>query len=130
MRKIVQLIKPICYLHYYKYAENLEIVFILKYPISYRWGWLAWFSIIPHTLKFRALNTMKNNVCTPGVRLISSNCSHPHINFFSSQHREMGTLWAGFLRPVSDIYFAMSWVWRKYLFLILFDHKGKIRWWL
>ena len=30
MRKRIQLIKRIWYLHYYKYAENLEVTLILK----------------------------------------------------------------------------------------------------
>lgn len=111
-------------LHHYKYAGNLEIALILKTnKLSYRWGWLAWFSIIPHMLNFRVLNTKKSNVCTPGVSLISSNCSHPHFSFLRSQQGKTGTLCVGFLGPVLDIYFAMRWVLRKYLFLILSKYK-------
>jgi len=66
---------------------------------------------------------MKNNVCTAGVRLISSNCSRPYFSFLGSQQGEIGTLRVGFLRPVLDVYSAMNWVLRKYLFLILFNYK-------
>lgn len=72
-RKRIKLIKPIYYLHYYKHAENLRIALILKNDkFSSSWGWLAWFSTIPQTSKFRAFKSVENNACTPGVRLSPS----------------------------------------------------------
>lgn len=109
---------------FYKYPENFELDFMLKNnKLSCRWGWLTYFSIITCALNYRALNIMKNNICTSGVRLFSSKCSHPHFSFLRNQWGKIGSLWVGFLRPVLDICFAMISVWRKHLFLVLFCYK-------